>query len=145
MGRLLSLAGSIWVKRTWVAEDQSVRKGLSTSDTRKITSALAGNWVITFPQGTTTPYVPGRKGTAFLIKQCQPIVVPVVIDGFGEAFTKKGLGLRKTGTRLSIHFKKPLAVDYADSLENILEQVMDAIEQSPKYYPAGYKATKKEP
>lgn len=135
IGKLFSLAGSIWVKRTWVAEDKSVRKGLNPADTRKITAALARNWVITFPQGTTTPYVPGRKGTAFIIKHWKPLVIPVVVEGFSTAFDKKGMRLKKTGTKLSITFKEPLSINYDDPLEQILEQVMDAIEQSPKYAP----------
>jgi 1-acyl-sn-glycerol-3-phosphate acyltransferase len=136
IGKLLSLAGSIWIKRTWVAEDQVVRKGLNPSDTRKIAKALDNNWVITFPQGTTQPFVPGRKGTAFLIKHNRPVVVPVVIGGFNTAFDKRGLLIRKSGTRLSVTIKEPLNIDYDDSLENILEQVMDAIEQSKRFRPA---------
>ena len=136
IGRFLSLAGSIWIKRTWVAEDQAVRKGLNPADTRNIAGALEKNWVITFPQGTTTPFVPGRKGTAFIIKQYRPIVIPVVIEGFSTAFDKRGLRLQKKGTRLSIHFKEPLEINYEDSTETILEQVMDAIEQSKKFNPA---------
>ncbi|MBK7433678.1 MAG: 1-acyl-sn-glycerol-3-phosphate acyltransferase [Chitinophagaceae bacterium] len=136
IGKLFSLAGSIWVKRTWVADDQVVRKGLNPSDTRKIAAALDKNWVITFPQGTTTPYVPGRKGTAFIIKHAKPIVIPVVFTGFSTAFDKKGLRLVKKNTQLTITFKEPLDINYDDSLESILEQVMDAIEQSQKFAPA---------
>jgi 1-acyl-sn-glycerol-3-phosphate acyltransferase len=135
VGRLFSLAGSIWVKRTWVAEDKVVRKGLDPSDTRKIAKALEKNWVITFPQGTTQPFVPGRKGTAFIIKYTRPLVIPVVIEGFSTAFDKKGMKLKKKGTHLTITFKDPLPVNYDDSTENILEQIMDAIEQSKKFMP----------
>ena len=139
VGRLFSLAGSIWVKRTWVAEDQVVRKGLDPSDTRKMAKALERNWVITFPQGTTQPFVPGRKGTAFIIKYAKPLVVPVVIDGFSTAFDKKGLKLKKKGTRLSVTFKEPMTINYEDSTESILAQVMDAIEQSKQFNPDKYK------
>ncbi|MEO6540921.1 MAG: 1-acyl-sn-glycerol-3-phosphate acyltransferase, partial [Ferruginibacter sp.] len=114
---------------------KEVRKGLDPSDTRKISRALEKNWVITFPQGTTTPYVPGRKGTAFIIKHYKPIVVPIVIDGFSKAFDKKGLKLLNKGTRLSVTFKDPLPINYEDSTEQILEQVMDAIEQSKRFKP----------
>ncbi len=135
IGKLFSLAGSIWIKRTWVAEDQVVRKGLNPADTRKIARALEKNWVITFPQGTTQPYVPGRKGTAFIIKHSRPLVVPVVIGGFNTAFDKKGLLIKKPGTRLTVTIKEPLSINYDDSLENILAQVMDAIEQSKRFMP----------
>jgi len=112
-----------------------VRKGLDPSDTRKISRALEKNWVITFPQGTTTPYVPGRKGTAFIIKHYKPVVVPIVINGFNTAFDKKGLKLIKKGTRLSVTFKDPMNINFDDSTEKILADVMDAIEQSSSFKP----------
>src|SRR6187200_3577197 len=82
ISRMFTLAGALTVKRTWRAEGSEVRRGLDPSDTRKITRALQENWVITFPQGTTKPFAPGRKGTAHIIKLTRPIVVPVVINGF---------------------------------------------------------------
>ena len=45
--------------------------------------------VITFPQGTTTPFKPIRRGTAHIIKTYKPIVVPIVIDGFRRSFDKR--------------------------------------------------------
>lgn len=133
VSKLLSLGGAITVKRTWRFEGEEVRRNLDPSDTRKIERALQHNWVITFPQGTTKPFAPGRKGTAFIIKQHQPIVIPVVINGFWRAFNKKGLKFKKTGCNLSVTFKEPLQINYEDSCEKILEQVMDSIEQSEKY------------
>ncbi len=137
ISKLFSLAGAIAVKRTWRAEGTEVRRSLDPGDTRKIERALKKNWVITFPQGTTKPFAPGRKGTAFIIKQHKPIVVPVVISGFWRAFNKKGLKFKKKGTLLSVTFKDPLEIDYNDSTENILEKVMDAIEQSKQYMMKG--------
>ncbi|MEO6548905.1 MAG: lysophospholipid acyltransferase family protein [Ferruginibacter sp.] len=133
LSKLFSLAGAITVKRTWRAEGQEVRRNLDPSDTRKIERALENNWVITFPQGTTKPFAPGRKGTAFIIKHYRPIVVPVVINGYWRAFNKKGLKFKKKGSHLSVTFKDPLEIDYDDTTENILEKVMDAIEQSKKF------------
>ncbi|GAB2834772.1 lysophospholipid acyltransferase family protein [Ferruginibacter profundus] len=133
ISKLFSLAGAITVKRTWRAEGTEVRRGLDASDTRKIQQALQKNWVITFPQGTTKPFAPGRKGTAFIIKQLQPIVIPVVINGYWRAFNKKGLKFKKKGTLLSVTFKEPLQIDYNDTTENILAIVMDSIEQSKKF------------
>jgi len=131
--KLFILAGAITVKRTWKSETGEIRRGLDPADTRKITRALQKNWVITFPQGTTKPFAPGRKGTAFIIKHNKPIVVPVVISGFWRAFNKKGLKFKKKGSLLTVTFKPPLNIDYNDSTEKILEQVMDAIEQSRKF------------
>ena len=76
---------------------------------------------------------PGRKGTAYIIKNNQPIVIPVVINGFWRAFTKKGLTFKKKGSLLTVRFKEPMVIDYTLPTEVILEQVMDAIEQSKKF------------
>ena len=48
---------------------------------------------------------------------------------------KKGLKLKKKGTRLSVKFKEPLQINYDDGMDVILEQLMDAIEQSKKFMP----------
>ncbi len=133
VSRLFRRAGAITVKRTWRSEGKEVRRGLDPGDTRKIGQALSDNWVITFPQGTTKPFAPGRKGTAFIIKHQRPIVIPVVISGFWRAFNKKGLKFKKRGILLSVRFKEPLVIDYEASTEVILEKVMDAIEQSKKF------------
>ncbi len=135
ISQLFTLAGALTVKRTWNKEGNEVRRGLDPSDTRKIERALSISWVITFPQGTTKPFAPARKGTAFLIKKNQPIVIPVVINGFSRAFNKKGLAIKKKGTNLSVKIKEPLVIDYTQPAEIILDQVMDAIEQSKRFMP----------
>jgi 1-acyl-sn-glycerol-3-phosphate acyltransferase len=137
ISRLFALAGALTVKRTWRPEGTEVRKGLDPSDTRKVTRALDKNWVITFPQGTTKPFAPGRKGTALIIKQSKPIVIPVIINGFWRAFNKKGLKFKKKGVLLSVTFKEPLVIDYDATSEAILAQLMDAIGQSKKYMMMG--------
>ncbi len=133
LSRVFAWAGAITVKRTWRAEGKEVRRGLDPGDTRNIARALKNNWVITFPQGTTKPFAPGRKGTAFIIKHSKPVVIPVVINGFWRAFNKKGLKFKKKGVLLSVKFKEPLQFTYEESVEAILEKVMDAIEQSKKF------------
>ncbi len=70
--RLFELGGSITVKRTWNEGSKEVRQSLDPSDTRQIDRALKSSWVINFPQGTTTPFAQGRKGTVLLIKQNHP-------------------------------------------------------------------------
>lgn len=129
LSKLFTMGGAITVKRTWTGKATEKRKGLDPSDTRKISRALENNWVIQFPQGTTTPFAPGRKGTAHLIKMNRPIVIPVIVDGFSSAFDKKGLKMKKRGTLLSVQFKENLPVDYDASVEEILDQVMTAIGQ----------------
>ncbi|GAC1380175.1 MAG: lysophospholipid acyltransferase family protein [Ginsengibacter sp.] len=138
LSRLFTLGGAITVKRTWNPDAKETRKGLNPGDTRNIARALENNWVITFPQGTTKPFAPGRKGTAFIIKHHRPIVVPVVINGFWRAFDKKGLKFKKKGTVLDVRFKEPLQINFDDSTDIILHQIMDAIEQSKQFIPAGH-------
>ena len=137
ISRLFTLAGALTVKRTWKKDGSEVRRGLDPSDTRKIERALNRSWVITFPQGTTKPYAPGRKGTAYIIKHCKPVVVPVVIQGFWRAFNKKGLKFKKKGTLLSVTFKPPMDIDYEAPAEEILSQLMYAIEQSKEHMMKG--------
>lgn len=129
LSKLFTMGGALTVKRTWSHNSAEKRRGLDPSDTRKISRALEENWIIQFPQGTTTPFAPGRKGTAHLIKFHRPIVVPVVIDGFSTAFDKKGLKLKRRGTLLSVRFQPQLPLDYDAPVEVILDQIMTAIGQ----------------
>jgi 1-acyl-sn-glycerol-3-phosphate acyltransferase len=133
LSRIFKLAGALTVKRTWREKGKDVARERDESDTQKIDEALHNSWIITFPQGTTKPFAPGRKGTAHIIKNNQPIVIPVVINGFWRAFTKTGLSFKKTGTQLTVRFKEPLVIDYTQPVDAILDQVMEAIEQSKSY------------
>lgn len=133
ISRLFAYCGAITVKRTWRAAGKDIQRDVDAKDSEKIHEALKRNWVITFPQGTTRPFAPGRKGTAHIIKETRPVVIPVVINGFWRAFTRKGLRFKKKGTLLSIRFKAPLEIDYSASVDSILETVMDAIEQSKRF------------
>jgi 1-acyl-sn-glycerol-3-phosphate acyltransferase len=133
ISRIFKMAGALTIKRTWRAKGEDVNRSRDESDTQKIDEALNHSWVITFPQGTTKPFAPGRKGTAHIIKNNQPIVVPVVINGFWRAFSKTGLSFKKKGAQLSIRFKEPMVIDYTKPVEEILDEVMFAIEQSKEY------------
>jgi 1-acyl-sn-glycerol-3-phosphate acyltransferase len=64
-------------------------------------------------------------------------VVPVVINGFWRAFNKKGLAFKKRGSLLTVRFKEPMIIDYTLPVDEILEQVMEAIEQSKNYMMKG--------
>jgi 1-acyl-sn-glycerol-3-phosphate acyltransferase len=137
LSRIFKLAGALTVKRTWREKGKDVARDRDESDTQKIDEALHNSWIITFPQGTTKPFAPGRKGTAHIIKNNQPIVIPVVINGFWRAFTKTGLSFKKTGTQLTVRFKEPLVIDYTQPVDAILDQVMEAIEQSKSFMMKG--------
>jgi 1-acyl-sn-glycerol-3-phosphate acyltransferase len=104
------------------------------SDISNIGVALNDGWVITFPQGTTTPFKPIRKGTAHIIKKYKPIVIPIVIDGFRRSFDKKGIRIKKRNILQSMEIKKPLDIDYeTESVESIVEKIEYAIEQHPSF------------
>ncbi|MBV9988797.1 MAG: 1-acyl-sn-glycerol-3-phosphate acyltransferase [Chitinophagaceae bacterium] len=133
LSRFFKLAGAVTVKRTWREEGKDIQRHRDENDTQKIDEALGKSWVITFPQGTTKPFAPGRKGTAHIIKNNRPLVVPVVINGFWRAFSKTGLAFKKRGSLLSVRFKPAMNLDYDEPVEQILDQVMEAIEQSRGY------------
>ncbi|HMK06709.1 MAG TPA: lysophospholipid acyltransferase family protein [Flavobacterium sp.] len=132
--RILSYVGAITVERTWRAKGKDVKREVNPDDTENIRIALEDGWVITFPQGTTKSFKPVRKGTAHIIKQHKPIVVPIVIDGFRRSFDKKGLRLKKKGILQSFIIKEPLQIDYEnDTIDQIVEKVEYAIEQHPSF------------
>lgn len=134
LSRILAYAGSVSIERTWRAGGKDVQRQVKFSDISNIGKALDDGWVITFPQGTTTPFKPIRKGTAHIIKKYKPIVIPIVIDGFRRSFDKKGLMIKKKGILQSMVIKPPLNIDYDNvSIEDIIEEIEYAIEQHPSF------------
>jgi len=132
--KILAYAGSISIDRTWRSDGKDVNRQVKLSDISNIGKALEDGWVVTFPQGTTKPWKPLRKGTAHIIKKYQPVVVPVVIDGFRRSFDKKGLRVKKKGILQSMVIKEPLDIDYDnESVESIMEKLAYAIEQHPSF------------
>jgi 1-acyl-sn-glycerol-3-phosphate acyltransferase len=127
--KVFASGGALLVERSWRAEGKSVSRTLDTSASDKVSVALQWGWVIQFPQGTTSPFAPVRKGTAHLIKANNPIVVPVVINGFRRAFDKRGLGYKKRNTELTVKFKEPIRFDPNLSVDEIVAMVTDIIEQ----------------
>lgn len=132
--RILAYAGSVSIERTWREGGKEINRQVKFSDITNIGTALDDGWVITFPQGTTQPFRPVRKGTAHIIKRYQPIIIPIVIDGFRRSFDKKGLMIKKRGILQSMIIKPPLEIDYDnESVEDILEKIQYAIEQHPTF------------
>jgi len=132
--RLMSYAGSISIQRTWREAGKEINRQVKMSDISNIGIALDDGWVITFPQGTTKPFKPIRKGTAHIIKNYKPIVIPIVIDGFRRSFDKRGLMIKKRGILQSFVIKEPLIIDYEkDSVESIIEKIEYSIEQHPSF------------
>ena len=134
LAKILAYAGSISIERTWRAGGQEVNRQVKMSDISNIGKALKDGWVITFPQGTTRPWKPLRKGTAHIIKTYKPVVVPIVIDGFRRSFDRKGIYIKKKGILQSMIIKEPLEIDYEnDPVDQIIERLEFAIEQHPSF------------
>ncbi len=132
--KIMAYAGAITVERTWREKGKEIKRNVNLNDTENIGIALEDGWVITFPQGTTKPWKPIRKGTAHIIKQYKPVVVPIVIDGFRRSFDKKGIRVKKKGILQSMVIKKPLDIDYEnESIESVVEKIEFAIEQHPSF------------
>ncbi len=132
--RILTYAGSVSIERTWRENGKEIKRQVKLSDISNIGIALNDGWVITFPQGTTKPFKPVRKGTAHIIKHFKPVVIPIVIDGFRRSFDKKGLMIKKRGILQSMIIKEPLIFDYEnESVESIMEKIEYAIEQHPSF------------
>ncbi|MBT4959491.1 MAG: 1-acyl-sn-glycerol-3-phosphate acyltransferase [Flavobacteriaceae bacterium] len=132
--RILAYVGSVSIDRTWRSKGEEVNRQVKMSDINKIGTALNDGWVITFPQGTTTPFKPIRRGTAHIIKKYKPVVIPIVIDGFRRSFDKKGIRIKKRNILQSMEIKNPLDIDYDnESVESIVEKIEIAIEQHPSF------------
>ena len=132
--KILAYAGSVSIERTWRSEGKNIKRKVRFSDISNIGKALDDGWVITFPQGTTTPFKPLRKGTAFLIKQFKPVVVPIVIDGFRRSFDKRGLRIKKKNVIQKMKIKKPIRIDYEnDTTDEIINKISFSIEQHSSF------------
>ena len=130
--KIFAYVGSISIERTWRSQAKDVNRQVKMSDISNIKKALNDGWVITFPQGTTTPFKPIRRGTAHIIKTYKPVVVPIVIDGFRRAYDKKGLLIKKRNVLQSMVIKQPMEIDYDnETIEEIIERIQFEIEQHP--------------
>lgn len=125
--KIFSYAGAVTVRRAWRSQGKEVKRNSDVRAPAKIKKALEFGWVVTFPQGTTDPTAPVRKGTATMIKTFQPIVVPVEIAGFDQAFHKKGLKFRKKGVELRVKFKAPVTFGDEATVAEIQAFLEDAV------------------
>ena len=122
--RILAYAGAVSIERTWREKGKEVKRDVKMTDISNIGIALNDGWVITFPQGTTKPFYPIRRGTAHIIKKYKPIVIPIVIDGFRRSFDKRGIIIKKRGILQSMNIKNPLEINYEkDSVDSIIEKI----------------------
>lgn len=132
--KIFAYVGSVSIDRTWRDKGKDVNRQVKMSDISSIKKALDDGWVITFPQGTTKPFKPIRRGTAHIIKTCKPIVIPIVIDGFRRAYDKKGLLIKKRNVLQSMVIKEPIEIDYEnDTVAEIIKKIEFGIEQHPSF------------
>jgi len=132
--KIFAYVGSVSIDRTWRSAGKDVKRQVKMSDINSINTALNDGWVITFPQGTTKPFKPIRRGTAHLIKTYKPVVVPIVIDGFRRSFDKKGLNIKKRNVLQSMVIKQPMEIDYEnETTEEIVKRLQIEIEQDPSF------------
>jgi len=125
--KIFSYAGAVTIKRSWRSKGKNISRGVDLKAPLKIKKALSHGWVINFPQGTTTPNSPIRKGVAKLIKDYRPIVVPVKISGFNKAFDKRGLKFKQKGVELLVTFGQSVQFENTITKEDIhvfLEKVI---------------------
>jgi 1-acyl-sn-glycerol-3-phosphate acyltransferase len=132
--KIFAYVGSVSIDRTWRAAGKNVNRQVKNSDISNIGKAIEDGWVVTFPQGTTTPFKPIRRGTAHIIKTFKPVVVPIVIDGFRRSFDKKGLRIKRKNVLQSMVIKEPLEIDYEnEEVADIVTKIEYAIEQHPSF------------
>jgi 1-acyl-sn-glycerol-3-phosphate acyltransferase len=132
--KIMAYGGSVSIDRTWRNKGKDINRQVKNSDISNIGKALDDGWVITFPQGTTTPFKPIRRGTAHIIRTYKPIVVPIVIDGFRRSFDKKGLAIKKRNVLQTMLIKEPLDIDYEnESVADIVSKIEFSIEQHPSF------------
>ena len=118
--KLLTYAGAVLVQRSWRDSGESVSRDIRSEDPDKIKLALKDGWVITFPRGTTDNSKPIRKGTAHIIKNNNPLIVPVNLIGFKDVFQRNGLKVINRKKFFSIEIMKPLQIDMTKkSIEEI--------------------------
>lgn len=133
LSKLFIYSGAITVNRIWNKKYNNKTNNLS-SEITNMGKALNHGWLITFPQGTTKNFAPGRRGIVHVIRKYNPIIVPIVIDGFREAYDKKGLKIIKKGILQKMKFKKPISINLKnESTNSIMKKIMDSIEQSKKF------------
>ncbi|WP_185877613.1 lysophospholipid acyltransferase family protein [Blattabacterium cuenoti] len=132
LSKIFVYLGGITVKRVWKEKNKKMNRLLS--EINLMGKALNDGWLITFPQGTTKEFSPGRRGIVHVIKKYNPIVVPIVINGFKDAYDKKGIKIKKKGIIQKMKIKNPVQLNIKnENVNNIMDKIMDSIEQSDKY------------
>lgn len=127
--KILTYAGAVLVQRSWRVSGEDIQREIRPEDPSKISLALKDGWVITFPRGTTDNSKPVRKGTAYTIKNNNPLVVPVKLSGFNEVFQRNALKVINRKKEFSIEICSPLNMKLSnksiDEITSELEKIID--------------------
>ncbi len=107
--KLLTYAGAVLVQRSWRESGEDINREIRFEDTDNIKIALEDGWVITFPRGTTDNSKPVRRGTAHIIKDNKPTVIPIKISGFNEVFQRNGLRIIDRKKQFSMEIYPPMS------------------------------------
>ena len=125
--KIFNYTGAVTIRRSWREGDRDVQRSVQSEDIEKIGKALDRGWLLTFPQGTTTPGAPVRKGTAHIIREHRPVVVPVLLEGFDRAFDRKSLRRIASKVDLLVRFQAPLAIAGDASVDQIIDALTEAL------------------
>ena len=131
--RIFKYMGAVQIRRTWKDGNRQVQRSVDPRDLQRIGAALRRGWLITFPQGTTAAGAPVRKGTAHIIREHLPIVVPVRLQGFDRAFHAKGLRAIARDIDLGVRFGAPLTFRADQSLDEIVDALTSAVAPAPDF------------
>lgn len=126
--KVLAYAGAILIQRSWRDSGESINRELRSEDPSNIKLALEDGWVITFPRGTTDNSKPVRKGTAHIIKNNSPTVVPIKLYGFSGVFQRNGLKVLNSKKSFSMEICEPLKPNLSEkSINEITENLENLI------------------
>lgn len=124
--KLLAYAGAILIQRSWRDSGESINREVRSQDPSNINLALEDGWVITFPRGTTDKTKPIRKGTAYIIKNNLPIIVPIKLSGFSDVFQRNGLKVLNRKKSFSMEICEPV---YGDICNKSIDEITLELEK----------------
>ena len=124
--KLLAYAGAILIQRSWRDSGESINREVRSQDPSNINLALEDGWVITFPRGTTDKTKPVRKGTAYIIKNNLPIIVPIKLSGFSDVFQRNGFKVLNRKKSFSMEICEPV---YGDICNKSIDEITLELEK----------------
>jgi len=124
--KVLAYAGAILIQRSWRDSGESINREVRSEDPNNIILALEDGWVITFPRGTTDKSMPVRKGTAHIIKNNHPTIVPIKLSGFSDVFQRNGLKVLNKKKSFSMEICEPV---YGDICNKSIDEITLELEK----------------